>query len=348
MRHFRGFPHQGAMHASKSSFDIDTQPFELLSGGDVYCPVCGDAFSPLIDRCPDDGSQLIKPYHPADRTVGKVIDDRYRMMRPLGEGAMGIVYEAVDLYVKRPVAIKVVREELGRDITVTQRFLREARLLTSLLHPNIVEVFDYGETETGSLYLVMELLRGNTLDAILVAERAFSPERTCDIGIQLCDALAAAHAGGVVHRDLKPANVVLIAGVKDWVKILDFGLAKSIGEPSSDLTMTGAVIGTPLYMSPEAIRSDAPDPRSDLYALGCILYEMLAGRPPFSGSSSALVLAKQLDDVPEPLSIEVPAELRKLVNRLLAKTPLARPPSALDVRIVLESCLSALAAQGKS
>lgn len=334
------------MHARKSSFDIDTQPYRML-GGDLYCPVCGDAFSPLCDRCPDDGSCLISPYHPTDQLVGRVLDKRYRIMRPLGEGAMGVVYEAVQLSVKRPVAIKVVRDELGRDVTITQRFLREARLLTSIAHPNVVEVYDYGETETGSLYLVMELLRGNTLDAILVAERRFSPERTCDIGIQLCDALTAAHAKGVVHRDLKPANVVLIAGGSDWVKILDFGLAKSLSEPTSELTYAGAVLGTPLYMSPEAIRSDAADPRSDLYALGCILYEMVAGRPPFQGATSALVLARQLDDVPEPLSTDVPAELRKLINKLLAKTPMARPASALDVRHVLESCLVALAARVK-
>src|SRR5688572_1256702 len=126
MRHFACSRHQGTMHARRSSFDYDTQPYALLESGDVYCPLCGDAFSPLCDRCPDDASQLIKPYHPTDRLVGNVLDDRYRIMRPLGEGAMGIVYEAVQLSVKRPVAIKVVRDELVRDPTVTRRFLREA------------------------------------------------------------------------------------------------------------------------------------------------------------------------------------------------------------------------------
>ena len=133
-------------------------------------------------------------------------------MRPLGEGAMGVVYEAVQLSMRRPVAIKVVREELGRDLQITQRFLREARLLMSISHPNVVEVFDYGETESGRLYLVMELLRGNTLDAILAHDGPFPLRRTCSLGIQLCDALAAAHRQGVVHRDLKPANVVLLPG----------------------------------------------------------------------------------------------------------------------------------------
>jgi serine/threonine protein kinase len=255
---------------------------------------------------------------------------------------MGVVYEAVQLSMRRPVAVKVVRQELGRDLTITQRFLREARLLMSIAHPNIVEVYDYGETDSGRLYLVMELLRGNSLDVILAHEGPFPPRRTCSLGIQLCDALTAAHMQGVVHRDLKPANVVLTPGFGDWLKVLDFGLAKHLGESSTELTFTGAVVGTPMYMPPEAIRSDAPDPRSDLYALGCILHELLSGAPPFGGESSAIVLARQLDDLPPPLPADVPAELRKLVNRLLAKDPTARPRTAADVRAVLETCLALL------
>ncbi len=319
--------------------DIDTQPNELLGGGDIYCPICGDAFSPVIDVCPDDGAELFRPYSKTDPLVGQVLDDRYRIMRPLGEGAKGVVYEAVQLSMRRPVAIKVIREELGRDLMVTQRFLREARLLISIAHPNVVEVYDYGETESGRLYLVMELLRGNSLDAILAHEGSLPPQRACSVGIQICDALTAAHAQGVVHRDLKPANVVLLPGLGDWLKVLDFGLAKHLNEASTDLTYAGAVIGTPMYMPPEAIRCDAADPRSDLYALGCVLYEVLNGAPAFGGDSSALVLARQLDDLPAPLPAKVPAELRKLVTRLLAKDPAARPSSASVVRDALEEIL---------
>lgn len=322
--------------------DIDTQPYELLGGGDVYCPICGDAFSPMIDVCPDDGAELFRPYSKTDPLVGQVLDDRYRIMRPLGEGAMGVVYEAVQLSMRRPVAVKVIRDELGRDLSISQRFLREARLLISIAHPNVVEVYDYGETESGRLYLVMELLRGNGLDVILAHEGRFTPERTCAIGIQLCDALTAAHAQGVVHRDLKPANVVLVPGLGDWLKVLDFGLAKHLNEASTDLTYAGAVIGTPMYMPPEAIRCDAADPRSDLYALGCILYELLRGRPAFEGDSSALVLARQLDDLPPPLPADVPAPLRKLVTRLLAKDPAGRPASAQVVRALLDEILMSL------
>jgi serine/threonine-protein kinase len=321
--------------------DFDTQPYELIEG-DVYCPICGDAFAPHCERCPDDGGTLMRPYSKTDPLVGSVLDGRYRIMRPIGEGAMGVVYEAVQLSMRRPVAVKVVREELGRDLMITQRFLREARLLMSIAHPNVVEVYDYGETESGRLYLVMELLRGNSLDAILAHEGPFAPRRTCSLGIQLCDALTAAHMQGVVHRDLKPANVILMPGFGDWLKVLDFGLAKHLGESATELTFTGAVVGTPMYMPPEAIRSDAPDPRSDLYALGCILHELLSGAPPFGGESSAIVLARQLDDLPPPLPADVPAELRKLVNRLLAKDPAARPRTAVDVRNVLEACLALL------
>lgn len=324
-----------------SANDFDTQPYALIEG-DVYCPTCGDAFAPHCDTCPDDGAVLMRPYSKTDPLVGTVLDGRYRIMRPLGEGAMGVVYEAVQLSMRRPIALKVVRDELCRDLMVTQRFHREARVLMSIAHPNVVEVYDYGETEAGRLYLVMELLRGNTLDTLLAHGGAFAPRRVCSIGIQLCDALTAAHLQGIVHRDLKPANVVLMPGFGDWLKVLDFGLAKHLGDATTELTLTGAVLGTPMYMPPEAIRSDAADPRSDLYALGCILHELLSGTPPFSGESSAVVLARQLDDLPPPLPADVSPDLRKLVNRLLAKSPGARPRTAADVRVVLETCLASL------
>ena len=324
-----------------SANDFDTQPYEIIEG-DVYCPTCGDAFSPFCETCPDDGAALFRPYSKSDPLVGSVLDDRYRLMRQVGEGAMGVVYEAVQLSMRRPVAIKLIRDELGRDLMVTQRFLREARVLISIAHPNIVEVYDYGETESGRLYLVMELLRGSTLDRILAHDGAFAPRRVCSIGIQICDALTAAHMQGVVHRDLKPANIVLMPGFGDWLKVLDFGLAKHLGDATTELTFTGAVLGTPMYMSPEAIRTGAADPRSDLYALGCVLHELLSGAPPFGGESNAVVLARQLDDLPPPLPADVPADIRKLVNRLLAKDPGARPSTAADVRAVLETCLTAM------
>lgn len=325
------------MHARADS-DPDTRS-DVLEGA-RYCPTCGDAYSSLCDRCPDDGSELIaRPVH-ADPMIGRVLDGRFRVLRMIAQGAMGSVYEGVQLPIKRPVAIKVIRDELGHDDATVQRFLREARVLTRIAHPNIVGVFDFGETADGCLYLVMELLRGQTLDFALALAGPFSARRTCEIGLQLCSALVAAHAHGVVHRDLKPANIYLLAEIGDSVKVLDFGLAKTADAPS-ELTYVGAVIGTPLYMAPETIHHNAADPRSDLYALGCILHELLVGAPPFSGESTAVVLARQLEDEPAPLPEHVPETLRLLVHALLAKDPAHRPGNALTVCALLEHCLAA-------
>lgn len=224
---------------------------------------------------------------------------------------------------------------LLRDDAITQRFWREAKLSMLIAHPNIVEVFDYGETENASFYIVMELLRGEPLDSMLARVGRFDVETTIDIGLQICDALVVAHAHGVVHRDLKPANIVVLPELGNWVKVLDFGLAKSVADPTSEITAAGVVLGTPLYMSPELIREGMVDPRGDLYALGCMLHELLTGTPPFSGETSALVIVRQLDDPPPPLPSDVPLGLAHLIAALLAKFPDDRPDSALVVRDTL-------------
>jgi serine/threonine-protein kinase len=321
--------------------DLDTSD-DLFESGSLYCPTCGDTFSPLCECCPEDGSALARPGQHADRLIGRLLDRRFRVLRPLAQGAMGTVYEGVQLPVKRAVAIKVIRDDLGSDDAIAQRFLREAHLLTRLSHPNIVDVVDFGETPDGCLYLVMDLLRGKMLDVEIAEVGPFSVRRTCEIGLQLCSALVTAHAHGVVHRDLKPANICLLAELGDWIKVLDFGLAKSVfQDPANEITMAGAVLGTPLYMAPETICTGIAEPRSDLYALGCILYELLAGEPPFTGDSTALVLARHIDDEPAPLPDHVPPTLRLLVLALLAKSPEHRPANALTVCALLEHCLSA-------
>lgn len=325
------------MHAS--AWDLDT-PRDAFGAGSLVCPACGDVFSPLCSVCPDDGAALVPELVHPDPMVGTVLDHRFRILRPLAEGAMGRVYEGVQLPVKRPVAIKVIREELGRDPVAAQRFLREVQALSRITHPNVVEVYDYGE-QNGCLYLVMELLCGNSLDVVLAHDGPFSVRRTCEIGIQLCDALVAAHAQGVVHRDLKPANIITLASLGDWIKVLDFGLAKPVTDAGEELTTMGVVIGTPLYMPPEAIRCDPVEPRSDLYSVGCILYELLTGTPPFAAESTSMVLVRQLDDAPPELPADVPAPLRELITRLLAKRIEDRPTSAYEVRCHLEARLAA-------
>jgi serine/threonine-protein kinase len=325
------------MHAIRN--DRDTAD-DMFAGAALYCPTCGDGFSPMCERCPDDDSVLVPRALNGDPLIGRALDARYRVLRLLAQGSMGNVYEGVQLPNKRPVAIKVIRDELGHDPASSHRFLREARLLTRIAHPNIVDVLDYGETPDGRLYLVMDLLRGKTLDKILDEVGPFSVRRTCEVGIQLCSALISAHAHGVTHRDLKPANIFLLVELGDWVKVLDFGLAKAAGDPAGEVTYAGAVLGTPLYMAPETISYNIAEPRSDLYALGCILHEMLTGMPPFYGESTALVLARHLDDSPPLLPGHLPATLRKLIDALLAKNPDHRPANALTVCAVLEHVLA--------
>ncbi|CAN5234918.1 hypothetical protein BH11MYX1_BH11MYX1_07610 [soil metagenome] len=267
-----------------------------------------------------------------------VIDHRYRIVRALGEGGMGVVYEAIQLSVDRRVAIKMLR---GNDNASTRfRLLREVQLLTQLHHPNIVDVLDGGQTETGAVYFVMERIDGTTLADRLVAER-LSWHRACDVAVQLCDALAASHAQGIVHRDLKPGNIMLVdepsRGIH--VKVLDFGIAKAVEAPRSSFdTQAGMIAGTPQYMAPEAIGGEL-DPRSDLYALGCVLYEMLAGHAPFDHVPLDALLWHQMREPPPPLPPETPAALAALTYALLAKDPARRPASAIVVRDAVLSIL---------
>jgi eukaryotic-like serine/threonine-protein kinase len=267
------------MRTFPTTEDIDTTD-DVLAGRASYCPVCFEAFSPLCARCPIHGAELI---------VGQPFAGRYCLLGVLGEGAMATVYRGVQLPINRPVAIKVMRSDLGRDDSGARRFVREAQLLKRVSHPNVVHCCDCGEA-AGQPYVVMELLRGRTLETALAAERPFSVRRTCELALQLADALAAAHAQDVVHRDLKPSNVLLLTDIDDWVKVLDFGLAKPCEyDGLNDITALGVVLGTPLYMAPEAVRADATDFRTDLYALGCIVHEMLTGSSPFDSDSGAMV-----------------------------------------------------------
>jgi len=321
--------------------DHDTTD-DRLDGDEVFCPTCNVSFSPVLDTCPDDGTRLIRWHR--DPMIGAVLDGRFRIVEPLGTGGMGSVYRGIHLSVDRPVAIKVIRNQLGHDRAAAKRFLREAKLLMGFSHPNIVEVFDFGQAANGALYLVMEMLSGETLADALARNGRFAPRGACEVAMQLCDALVAAHARGVVHRDLKPANIVIAdRPVRDLVKVLDFGLAKSLANDSvtwTSLTEVGAVLGTPLYMAPEAIAGAGADPRSDLYALGCIIYEMLAGAPPFVDPAVNVVLARHVTEPPPTLPADVPAALGELVDDLLAKAPELRPASAAAVRARLEIYLA--------
>lgn len=267
---------------------------------------------------------------------GEVLDNRYRLVEMLGAGGMGQVWRAVDSRLDRDVAVKVITRGPLATGQSAARFRQEARATARLTHPRIVTIHDHGEASVAGdqvLFLVMELVPGRSMASFTATERR-SVETVVAWGLQICAGLAAAHRAGVVHRDIKPANVMVYGDGELDLKICDFGIARLIEESGTGLTGTGAAIGTPAYMSPEQVRGDRTlDGRSDLYSLGCLLYELLAGRPPFEGAGWS-VLAQHLNGSPEPvksLRPGVPGLLDRLVLSLLHKDPARRPATAEEV-----------------
>lgn len=246
-----------------------------------------------------------------DPYVGTLLSERYKIIKKLGAGGMGAVYLAEHVMIERRVAIKILSQDFAGKPDLVQRFIQEARAAARIGHENIVEVHDFGETASGSVFFTMEYLEGQDLAQILAQTGPLPVPRIKNIMGQLCRALAAAHAKGIVHRDLKPENIYLVEkeGKTDFVKILDFGIAKmttmEAGKPQGGgnrLTQSGMIFGTAEYMSPEQARGEAPDHRVDIYALGCILYEMLTGRVPFHAETYMGTLTKHMFEAPEPPS----------------------------------------------
>jgi serine/threonine-protein kinase len=273
-----------------------------------------------------------------DPLLGQVIQDRYLIVRKLGEGGMGRVYEAEHTVVKRRIAIKCLHAQYASNSDVLGRFLREAQAAGSIGNEHVVDVLDMGRMADGAPFMALEYLDGRDLADVLRADGPMPIGRAVRIMQQVCSAVGAAHEKGIVHRDLKPENVFLIArGTNtDFVKVLDFGIAKFLtGEGGGSRTGTGVMVGTPEYMSPEQIEdTKSVDHRSDLYALGVILYTALAGRPPFRTESVAK-LAYEVCTLPPPplrgVRPDVPEALASAVEQLLAKTPDARIQSAREV-----------------
>ena len=269
---------------------------------------------------------------------GEVVAGRYVLERSLGNGGMGEVWVAADRMLDRRVALKELSSELAEDDPARRRFFREARALARISHPNVVGVFDVGEDE-GRPFLVMELVEGKTLEDELQRTGKLPPERAAAIGAGIAAGLAAAHENGVIHRDVKPSNIFLTSS--DEPKVGDFGIARvELGDKTA--TLTGAVFGSPAYVSPEQVSGGKIGPRADLYALGCVLYRMLAGRPPFEGDPVSLTY-QHVHEEPVPLDslgIGVPAELSALVSALLEKDPTARPRSADEVRLALSAFIA--------
>jgi len=264
---------------------------------------------------------------------------------------MGRVYVADQTAMKRRVAVKVILLETVPDanarLDLLRRFQREAMAASRLQHPNTVRVFDYGASDDGLLFLAMELLVGPSLAKVLRRDGRLSPQRTVRIGVQICKSLAEAHGQGIVHRDLKPENIILtdVAGEPDFVKVLDFGIAKfAMPGAESNLTRSGTVLGTPNYMAPEQALGQPVGPAADLYSLGVILYHCLTGKQPFSGDTPLAIMMKHAHEPPPPLSRDgplpdVPPALERVVMMLLAKRPEDRPGPALEVARLLEEGL---------
>jgi len=272
----------------------------------------------------------------ADPFVGRTLDEKYLVEEHLGAGSMGAVYRARHLSMDRPVAIKFLQQRLVEDEAARVRFHTEARAAVKLCHPNAVSVTDFGQTAEGVVYIVMELLEGRTLREILSREAPLETARAISIMLQASDAVAAAHDAGIIHRDLKPSNILITQSADQpaAVKVLDFGIATFSADDDEDATAvahTNTIIGTPRYMSPEQHNGNDLTPAADVYSLGVILYEMLSGMVPFSGSTPAEIAQKHANNPPHPLReivAGIPGEVEHDVMHALEKQPADRPPNA--------------------
>lgn len=300
------------------------------------CPVCSKEYSDTTTLCPADAEVLQSVDDPL---VGQTLAGKYLVEQLIKRGGMGAVYRGKHVMMDKTVAIKVLRPSLAGDDDVVARFSREAKAASRISHPHAVSVTDFGEAENGVVFLVMEYLDGRTLKDIIRSEGPIPLSRAVEITRQVSGALDAAHKEGVVHRDLKSDNIMLSqTNGGDWAKVLDFGIAK-IQQPEGvrdhDITAANLVLGTPQYMSPEQCSQTGPiDARSDVYSLGVIVYEMLAGRVPFTGESPTVIMMKQVQD-PPPSILEarpdLPASVDKLIERALAKQPVDRFQTAGDL-----------------
>jgi serine/threonine protein kinase len=264
---------------------------------------------------------------------------KYRILGKIGQGAMGEVFRAHDDVLNRPVAIKTISADLGGDDTLRKRFEREAQSAARLNHPNIITVFDYGE-EQNKIYMSMELLEGQDLKRALAQGLVQGLDKKLDIMEQICDGLAFAHAADIVHRDLKPANIHMLPSGQ--IKIMDFGLAR-LG--TSEMTRTGMVMGTPHYMSPEQVRGERADARSDVFSLGCLFYELLTYRKPFDADSMHGVLFKVMQEEP-PSVLEIapdtPVAVAQILDRALSKDPAERYQNASELRAAVRRARQAV------
>jgi eukaryotic-like serine/threonine-protein kinase len=305
----------------------------------LQCCQCGAQFRDGSVSCPIDGAPLTAL---GDLLIGKVFADRYDIVSQLGAGGTSTVYKARHKFMDKYVAIKIMHTKLVPDITSVKRFRHESQMMSTLNHPNIVTAFDFGITSEGQVFLIMDYLEGLTLAAEIKAFGHIPVERAMRIFMQLCDALEYAHFKQIVHRDLKPGNIILVQeSNRESVKIVDFGIAKSLasGSQNAGFTRAGEVFGSPAYMSPEQCCDSPVDERSDIYSLGCLIFECLTGRPPFRGANVSETIRQHVFErapsMSEITNDKIPSGIEQLVLQCLEKDPARRPQSISQLKTAL-------------
>jgi serine/threonine-protein kinase len=320
-------------------------PTGAVTDGDAakVCPSCSHEFGAAVRFCPHDGT-VLRAKDASEELIGAIVAERYHVVRKLGQGGMGQVYLAEHVKMGRRCALKVMHRALSEDVNAISRFGREAANASRINHTNVATIYDFGETTDRLIYLAMEYVEGDALSKLMRDGGSLAPARVIELGRQTADALVAAHGEGVIHRDLKPDNI-LVARQRDGsevVKVVDFGIAKAMYGEADGLTRTGFVVGTPRYMSPEQLIAERVDARSDLYSLGCVLYEMLVGQPPFG--DRPVDLSRRLTEPPpraRSRNSGVPAALDDVVARALARAPDDRFGSAAELRDALAQAAAA-------
>ena len=292
---------------------------------------CGSEYEAKVSFCPQDGARLMAKDGGGDALVGTVLLDQFRIEEPIGSGGMGTVYRATQTSVGRELAIKVLRPELVENDSAVKRFQREARLATALDHPNLVRVLLSGQLPDGRIYIVMELLKGRSLADALETEGVLPLDRAITIVLKLCAGIDAVHAEGIVHRDIKPENVFLVrrGNDQDFVKVVDFGIARMLDGSVTTTTQSGRVFGTASYISPEGAAGDPTDLRSDVYSIAVLAYQLLCGELPFEGPNPGSVLMQHVHKAADDLTKRgcgerVPRGVGEVIMRSLAKNPDAR------------------------
>ncbi|MBI4850919.1 MAG: SUMF1/EgtB/PvdO family nonheme iron enzyme [Acidobacteria bacterium] len=316
------------------------------------CPVCSATYPDNSTFCPADGTPLIEAPDQSDPFIGKVLEGKYLIVSRIGAGGMGNVYRGRHTKMETNVAIKILHASMVSDAKAVERFRREARAALAVNHPNAIQVMDFGVTEDQTVFIVMELLDGTSLQKILETEKIIPVEKTVKIFKQICAAVSAAHLKDVIHRDLKPDNVIVLNYNQptEQVKVLDFSIAKvSSGDKNAQaLTEIGLVVGTPQYMSPEQAQGIELDKRADIYSLGVCLYQLLTGALPFTAASSMALALKHIHALPRPVrevNNKIPLEIETVVMKAMAKRPNDRQQTADELSDELEK---ALAASGRS